>query len=707
MKRNRVEMKGWDFILLFQLFTNLVIIFDVPIARQIIGSLYFVFIPGFVLLRLVDLKERDMGKTCLFSIGLSVFFWMSLGLVINDVFPILGVHNPLSTWPIVIIMNLLTIVSCLVDYLLKKDFKISLQIQNLPPWIFLLACLPFLSIAGTYVVNNGGSNTLLLLLIVTISGLVLAYVLSGRIKCFSNLNCFILLMIAISLLLHVSLITNYIIGYDVYYEFYVSRLTENSLRWNSSSVSTDFSIDKVNGMLSVTIFPTIYSQISGVEGNLLFKLLYPFLFSSLTVGLYKLYRTQFDETTAFLSLFFFIANSVFFTLFSTRQMVAELFFVLLLFVLFDKKLDSSRKNMFFLIFSAGLIVSHYSLSYISMFIMFLIWLSQLIRKKPKLITTIQIVSFFVLAFGWYIYTTRGAAFTDLLNTFSFISRNFYADFLSPETRSRGVLEAVGASQTVSISHQISKVLFQTSTLLIVVGMIALIRRRKRMMSEGFLGLLSLNFSLLMLSVVVPNFAGSMGITRIYQIALLTLAPVCIIGGNTILALIPKRKIKPNHVSVLLSIYLVSFFLFQTGFVFAITGDISWSLPLNMHQGRMANLELYDIFTSKQEVHGAQWLNQKASNNTALVYADGISVSHQLTAYGMLPTEKMRRLSNDTAALDDGSYVYLRGFNIVYETVILGNFAREPLEFSFEPHNSNKIYCNGESEIYLSVIPGES
>lgn len=704
MKGIQVEMKGWCFVLIFQLLTDLVIILNIPIARQIIGSLYFIFVPGFLLLRLVDTKRRDIGHTFLFSIGLSVFFWMSLGLVLNELFPILGVQNPLCVWPIVIIANIITVVLCFADYFSKKDFKLSLRIENVRPWLSLFALLPVLSIAGALVVNSGGSNALLLLLVVMISGLILVYVLSGRTRLLSNVNSFILLMVAISLVYHVSLITNYIIGYDIYNEFYVFRLTENSLRWDASSVSTDFQIDKVNGMLSVTVFPTIYSQVSSMEANLLFKLLYPFIFSLLAIGLYKMYSTQFDETTAFMSVFFFMANSVFFTLFSTRQMVAELFFVLLLFVLFDKKLNPSKKNMFFLIFSASLVISHYSLSYIFMCIIFFIWLLQLVLKKPKLVTTIQVVSFFVLAFAWYVYTARGASFTDLLNTSSFISRNLYADFFSPQARSQGVLEAVGADQAVSIGHQISKVLFQMSEFLIVVGMIVLMRRKDRTVDEGFVMLLFFNLGLLVLSIVIPNFAGSMGITRIYHIALISLAPLCIIGGKAILAIISKQRIKPNYASALFLIYLVFFFMFQTGFVYAVTNDVSWSVPLYMREGKVQNIEHYYLITSKQEVLAAQWLHEKAFGNSAVVYADAVSVTHQLTAYGMLPREDARVLSNVTTSIENGSYVYLREFNVVYEMIVLGNYQLAPLESSFVSYNSSKIYCNGESEIYLSVPP---
>lgn len=705
MVANLTKVNSWKLIIFLQLLAIITIIMDIPFARQMIGFLYLTFIPGLILTKLFGLDEFNIARTLLFSVGFSIFTLMLLGLLINESLPILGIPEPLSIWPLMITLNLTMVGLYFVGYFYKKNFRISMKIQNLSPLVLLFIFLPLLSIVGTFVVNNGGNNFVLLLLIVMVSGLVLAYVMSGKMSFFANSNSFILLMIAISLLLHSSLITNYITGYDVYEEFYVFRLTESSLQWNSSSVSINPNINKVNSMLSVTILPTIYSQILKIEGNLLFKLLYPFILSLMVIGLYQLYRQQLDETTTFLSVFFFIANSVFFGLFSSRQMVAELFFILLFLVLFDKKLKSPKKNICYLIFCAALIMSHYSLSYIFLFSIFFIWVLQLINIRTKLITGRQILSFSVLAFGWYIFTTGASSFNDLVNTFTFIYRNFYTDLLNPQARSTLVLTALGASRAESFGHQFSRVLFYISEFLIIIGFIELMKNRKRRrINEGFLVLLFLNLTFLLLSIFIPNFAASLNITRLYQIALLALAPLCVVGGKAILAFIGKQKIKSYYATVLLATYLITFLMFQSGFVFAVTNDVNWSLPLSIHRGDVENLALYDKIISEQEVLGAQWLHEKALNNSAVVYADAISVDHHLTAYGMVPYENMRILSNVTNTLDSGSYVYLRRFNVVDGIVKGANYQWATTEFSKVLRNSSKIYSNGESGIYFFVMP---
>jgi uncharacterized membrane protein len=156
--------------------------------------------------------------------------------------------------------------------------------------------------------------------------------------------------------------------------------------------------------------------------------------------------------------------------------------------------------------------------------------------------------------------------------------------------------------------------------------------------------------------------------------------------------------------LLLTLFLIPFFLFQSGFVYAITGDINWSIPLSIHRGEVENQALYDLIVNEQEVLAAQWLNQKilaySSTYEYFVHADRVSYGKVLTSYGMFPHEKMRILTNATI-LDENSYVYLRRLNLV-EGIIKGkNYVWNISEFSPFFDEMNKIYSNGASEIYTN------
>ena len=47
-------------ILVLQVILYATVLFDIPVARQIIGFVYFTTIPGFMLIKLLKLNELDM-----------------------------------------------------------------------------------------------------------------------------------------------------------------------------------------------------------------------------------------------------------------------------------------------------------------------------------------------------------------------------------------------------------------------------------------------------------------------------------------------------------------------------------------------------------------------------------------------------------------------------------------------------------------------
>ena len=143
-----------------------------------------------------------------------------------------------------------------------------------------------------------------------------------------------------------------------------------------------------------------------------------------------------------------------------------------------------------------------------------------------------------------------------------------------------------------------------------------------------------------------------------------------------------------------------FFLFQSGFVYVITGSPTWSIPLTYYKGDFINPQLYNDITYEQEVVAAQWLRQqKPESSRHLIYADLLMLDHVLTAYGLFPPEIERRLTN-TTRLVLGAYVYLGRLNTIkgifggYKGAVSWNTS----DFSrFE--TINKIYSNGVSEVY--------
>ena len=80
------------------LLTDLVILLNIPLLRQILGFLVFTTIPGLLILYILKLNKIEFLKKFVLSVGLSVTFLMFGGLLVNSFYPL--ILKPLSLAPI-------------------------------------------------------------------------------------------------------------------------------------------------------------------------------------------------------------------------------------------------------------------------------------------------------------------------------------------------------------------------------------------------------------------------------------------------------------------------------------------------------------------------------------------------------------------------------------------------------------------------------
>ena len=90
-------MRVYNLIWFIQITAFITIWLDIPVARQIICFFYLLFIPGFLLLRIINIHFKDRINILLFSVGLSVTFLLIVGLLMNEVLPNFGVTEPLRS----------------------------------------------------------------------------------------------------------------------------------------------------------------------------------------------------------------------------------------------------------------------------------------------------------------------------------------------------------------------------------------------------------------------------------------------------------------------------------------------------------------------------------------------------------------------------------------------------------------------------------
>jgi uncharacterized membrane protein len=136
---------------------------------------------------------------------------------------------------------------------------------------------------------------------------------------------------------------------------------------------------------------------------------------------------------------------------------------------------------------------------------------------------------------------------------------------------------------------------------------------------------------------------------------------------------------------------VMFFLFSTGFMFAITGDVPISYILG--GSRMNKVDFYDTVTQELDPPCAVWLSRNAAPS-AKIYGDAPSDQEVLTSFGAFPLERLIRLDN-TMTLDRANYVYLRYLNVNYGLMEnRGGYVWNITSIAPQLSNMNRLYSNG-------------
>lgn len=681
-----------------QLVTNAVIFLNVPVARQILSFLFFTLIPGFLITRLLRLERLDFVENLLFSLGFGVAFLMLTGLAINEISQLVGVERPLSLIPLILVFDSMILIMLFLsrNRIVKPAFTTGLCISFKS---LLLVSLPILSVLGSLLVNVNGNSAILLVVLALLSGLLALATLSKRLLR-SQFYYLIIIIASLSILFQSAFVSNFIQGFDINLDYYVFGATSDTAFWRSSQSFSDPEFGRSYAMLSSTILPSIYSTVLNLDGTTIFKIIIPFIFAFVPLGLYTLWRKEVGKKAALVAAFLFMAENTFFAemLGLGRQMVAELFLVLLLIVLFDKRMNPISQKIAYAIFSVALVVSHYSIALIFSFLIVCAWLFLYwTKKKPRNLNFAWIIFFFAVMFAWNIYTVSSASFNSIMAFGDYIFGSL-GEIFNPASRGSDVMRGLGLASAPSILQWISRIFAYATEFLIVLGFATLIvKRRGRKLNDDYMVLTSLSIVLLGLCLVVPSFASSFNMTRFYHVLLFLLAPLFFVGSSEFVYIIFKRR-KEVYVAVLALLILVPYFLFQTGFIYEICKYTSWSPPLSGY--RMESrpyVELGYIYT--QDVYGALWLSNY-SVFTSEIFSDGISIYGVLTSYGAVNRERSLILTN-TTEVSPGDTVYLNKLSLVYG-IFLSTISLNVTDILPVLNHTNTVYSNGNCEIQLGT-----
>ena len=698
-----------------------VIGFQIPILRELIAFIYLTFIPGILILRVLRLHRLGSIETLLYAVGLSIATVMFTGLLANVLCPLLGISAPISITPLIITISVVVLTLCVLTYVRDKDFSNSsfVDIKEVlsPPALFL-CLIPILVLLGTYLVNFHQNNLLLIVIIFLVSVVVVLIAFNKFIpKRFYPLA---ILAIAISLLWHKSLISTHLWGWDIQNEYYLANLVIEGSYWNSTIPH------HANAMLSIVMYAPVFSIVASMDLTWVFKITYPLLFSLVPLGLYRVFQKQTNDRIAFFSCFFFVSLFTFYgeMLQLARQQIAELFLVLLVLLMVSKNMHKIKRSFLFIVFGLSLAVAHYGLSYIYMFSLICAWLILVLMGNPtvkelrdnlsnklhryeenrnsrnlislsikdRTIGSTFVLLFVAFALTWYMYVSSSSAFGAIVSIGEHVTGSIFTEFLNPEA-TEGL--HIVAGEPLSPLHSVTKYLHLTAQLFIVIGVLKLLLgREKRKFEDEYAAFSLVNLVIILAAIGLPYFASSLNTTRLYQIALIFLAPFCVIGGITVFRAVSRafrvtwtRRFMRNSMKVL-SVFLAAFFLFNSGVIYEIANDSPTSISLN-------NTIDYPRF-SEQEVLGAKWLYSVKGSN--LMYADGF----RRLLLGSFDWEQSRDLPADLSISGD-SYLYLGTYNLRTNEILLINRTEAVKAKDYVSNTisigKSKIYDNCGAQVY--------
>ena len=194
-----------------------------------------IIVPGTLVLLMLRIKHIDWLTYLLLIIGLGLLFFLVTGLLVNALFPYVGISRPLdqaSLFPelslVIMLLSALTWpmlepIEIRIPRVITVDVR-SLRIALIP---ILFVCM---SIFGSTILNNGGSGWLTLLMLVGALGYG-AYVLSALDEIDDTAIAIGIYFLALSFLLMTSLRGSYITGHDIQREYMMFDLTKTNGLW--------------------------------------------------------------------------------------------------------------------------------------------------------------------------------------------------------------------------------------------------------------------------------------------------------------------------------------------------------------------------------------------------------------------------------------------------------------------------------------------
>lgn len=712
---------------------DIAILLDIPVLRQILGFSCFFTIPGLLILYILKLNELDFLKKFVLSVGLSISFLIFAGLLINTLLPRFGWSTePLSTPSLVLFFSLAIAILGFGAYWRNRDSTRSIfspelggDIKDKHLWLLLFPLLfPLLVVIGRRVIDTGGSNVILVGTFLLIPLYVILVMWQNK-KIPPATYPIAIGMISLALLLARGMMSNYLIGNDIYAEYHSFLITSQNLHWSVAAWP-----NSVTASLSVSLLPAILQSILKINPLYIYKVVLLLPISLVPVIGYIIYKKYVGSLYGFLAAFFFMAQLPFIYLLThhIRLGIALISFSLAIMVLFDDRITGWNKRILFLAFLTSLVVEYYVLPIIFLGLLFVLWLVPKISKGSFSLQALSVISGIflpsILIFLWWGQLTV-TAFDNYILIAKDILINLPNLFIE-ELRGPDVIQLY-TLPPFSLAMQIPGLIQRFIFLVVGIGVLSLLaRKEQRIKYSGFAILMVACLALLAAMIILPMVSTGYSSERLYLQVLVILAPAFIVGCQAIYNIIGAvrayfarlsrfivRSYRPQYMSprfslltIFIGVILISQFLSSSSLYQELLG-----LP-----GR----ELFDpkshvyvgMYIYDTDALAADWLGTNKTEKLP-VYFGNQKYPHtgevfEFTDYAVDRDFEVLYFRKEGPKPD--SYVFLTRLNVVEGQVNSpfleqvptgwGTLMSPPLTASAHYFSDrSKIYASGGAEIY--------
>ena len=348
----------------------------VPWLSPIAGFWLILALPVHMLCMKVKWGTPSVGERVAYSVAAVLALLMSGGLLINTILPPLGVEHPLSRGPVLVVVDVIAIALTLWRPLHWRPLdvrSIAEQLRRSDWWLMGIGALVILMVVmGANRLNNGrGGGMTLAALVAAAALLVLLF------ACRKRLNPATIpvgvYFVGLAMVLMTSLRGWLITGHDIQREFRVFQLTSVNNDWEMSRFQ-----DAYNACLSITILPTMLQRIIDVSDPYVYKAIVQVLFAICPVMVYQITRRFGGTSVGLLAAVYFMSFPTYFTdmPFLIRQEIAFIFVGAIILMTTNPVLSLRSRRAWIAVFSVGMVLAHYSTTYVMCGILIASWLGQ-------------------------------------------------------------------------------------------------------------------------------------------------------------------------------------------------------------------------------------------------------------------------------------------------------------------------------------------